>query len=102
MGSVSINDGAWHHFAAVWDGYTGTRKCYVDGALDPSVNLTSDFAPMMMAPNHHLILGARESGQVRSTPAIEGAFVGSLYDVRHVQLSVEPDRGEQPLVHRFA
>ncbi len=81
VGSVAINDGAWHHFAAVWDGYAGTRKCYVDGVLDPSINLTNDFAPMMMAPNHHLILGAREQAQV-PYPGIEGAFNGLLYDVR--------------------
>ena len=81
VGSVAINDGLWHHFAAVWDGRTGMRKCYVDGALDPSINLTNDFALMMMAPNHHLILGAREQGQVPS-PGIEGTFNGLLYDVR--------------------
>jgi hypothetical protein len=82
VGSVPINDGEWHHFSAVWDGWNGTRKFYVDGILDPSVNLTGDFAPMMMAPNHHLILGARESSPVTSAPGIEGAFTGSLYDVR--------------------
>ena len=81
VGSVAINDGLWHHFAAVWDGYTGTRKCYVDGNLDPNINLTSDYGPLMMAPNHHLILGAREGGQV-PTPAYEGWLSGSLYDVR--------------------
>ena len=84
VGSREINDGVWHHFAAVWDGYTGTRKCYVDGNLDPSVDLINDFAPMMMAPNHHLMLGAREPAQVASvpSPAIEGGFSGSLYDVQ--------------------
>ena len=82
IGSVAINDGEWHHYAAVWDGWTGTRKCYVDGNLDSSVNLTGDFAPMMMAPNHRLVLGAREPGQVSSTPTIEGAYNGLLYDVR--------------------
>ncbi len=82
QGAIAINDGQWHHYAAVWDGWTGTRKCYVDGVLDPNINLTGDFAPMMMAPNHHLILGAREPGQVSSTPGIEGAYNGLLYEVR--------------------
>lgn len=82
VGSVPIDDGLWHHFAAVWDGYTGTRKCYVDGTLDPSINLTGDFAPMMMAPNKHLFLGARETAAISSTPAIDGAYSGMLYDVR--------------------
>ncbi|HWQ90606.1 MAG TPA: LamG-like jellyroll fold domain-containing protein, partial [Clostridia bacterium] len=81
IGSVAINDGQWHHFAAVWDGYTGTRKCYVDGVLDPSVNLVNDFGPMTMAPNHHLVLGAREAAAVSLTPGYEGYYQGSLYDV---------------------
>ena len=84
VGSVAINDGQWHHFAAVWDGYAGVRKCYVDGNLDPSINLTNDFGPMVMAPNHHLVLGAREPAQVSASPnpAIEGGFNGLLYDVQ--------------------
>ena len=81
VGSVAINDGAWHHFAAVWDGYTGTRKCYVDGNLDPSVNLSGDFGPMVLAGNHHLILGARETSAVGTTPAVEGQYQGLLYGV---------------------
>jgi hypothetical protein len=83
VGSVAINDGLWHHFAAVWDGWTGTRKCYMDGVLDPSVNLTNDFAPMMMAPNHHVVLGARETAPISGAPGIEGTYDGGLlYDVR--------------------
>jgi hypothetical protein len=82
VGSVEINDGGWHHFAAVWDGHTGTRKCYVDGVLDPSINLTGDFAPMVMSPNHHLVLGGREQGGVSASPGFEGYYNGLLYDVR--------------------
>jgi len=82
IGSVEINDGLWHHYAAVWDGHTGTRKCYVDGILDPSVNLTNDFAPMLMAANHHLVLGAREQSGVSASPTFEGYYSGLLYDVR--------------------
>lgn len=82
VGSVAINDGLWHHYAAVWDGHTGTRKCYVDGILDPSVNLTNDFAPMSLAPNHHLVLGAREQGAVSAFPSFEGFYTGLMYDVR--------------------
>ena len=76
---MSIIDGQWHHFAGVWDGITGIRKCYVDGVLDPNVNLVGDFAPMSMAPNHHMGIGAREA----STPgSFEAWFNGKLYDVR--------------------
>lgn len=82
VGSIAINDGLWHHYAAVWDGHTGTRKCYVDGILDPSINLTNDFAPMGMAPNHHLVLGGREQSGVSSSPTFEGFYNGLLYDVR--------------------
>ena len=79
MGSFPIIDGHWHHFAGVWDGITGIRKCYVDGVLDPSVNLTGDFAPMSPAPYHHVGIGAREQAGVGS---YEGWFPGKVYDVR--------------------
>jgi hypothetical protein len=75
-GSINITDGNWHHFAAVWNGITGTRKCYVDGVLDPNINLVGDTGPMSLAPNHHLGLGVREGG------AFESWFNGKLYDVR--------------------
>jgi hypothetical protein len=82
VGSVAINDGQWHHYASVFDGVTGTRKCYVDGNLDPSVNLTNDFAPYMLAPNHHLVLGAREVSAVAPVPGIESPLSGLLYEVK--------------------
>ncbi|HWH70170.1 MAG TPA: LamG domain-containing protein, partial [Candidatus Sulfotelmatobacter sp.] len=79
VGSVVITDGKWHHFAAVWDGVMGTRQCYVDGVLDPSVNLTGDFGPMNLAPDHHLGIGTREQGNLGS---FESWFNGKLCDVR--------------------
>jgi len=80
VGSVVITDGSqWHHYAGVWDGITGTRKCYVDGVLDPSVDLIGDFAPMSMAPNHHVGIGTREQN---SPGGYESWFNGKLYDVR--------------------
>jgi hypothetical protein len=79
VGSVPIIDGQWHHFAAAWDGITGTRKCYVDGILDPGVNLTGDFAPLSPAPNHHVGIGVREQGGLGN---FESWFAGRLYDVR--------------------
>lgn len=82
VGSVAINDGLWHHFAAVWDGYSGTRKCYVDGILDPSVNLTNDFGPMTLAANHHLVIGGRETAGVSTYPGLESTYTGTMYDVR--------------------
>jgi hypothetical protein len=87
VGSVTIIDGQWHHFAGVWDGVTGIRKCYVDGVLDPSVNLVGDFAPMSMAPNHHVGIGARESS---TTGSFESWFNGKLYDVRIYNYAITP------------
>jgi hypothetical protein len=78
-GSKNITDGQWHHFAGVWDGIVGTRKCYVDGVLDPNINLTGDFGPMSLEPNHHVGIGARESG---GPGGFEGWFNGKIYDVR--------------------
>jgi hypothetical protein len=51
----------------------------VDGVLDPSVNLTEDFAPMSLAPDHHVGIGTREQGNIGS---YEGWFNGKLCDVR--------------------
>ena len=79
MGSVVITDSEWHHFAAVWDGIAGTRTCYVDGALDPSLIQMGDFGPMSLAPDHHVGIGVREQDWVGS---YEGWFGGKLYDVR--------------------
>ncbi len=82
QGAIALDDGLWHHIAAVWDGYSGTRKWYVDGVLDANINLTGDFAPLMTADNHHVVLGAREESAVSLSPAFGGWFTGSLYDVR--------------------
>ena len=82
VGSVALDGTAWHHFAAVWDGHSGTRKLYVDGFLDPGVNLTNDFALYMMSPNHHLILGGREPSAVPPASTVEGTFGGLLYEVQ--------------------
>jgi hypothetical protein len=80
VGSVFVTDAnQWRHFVGVWNGVTGTRKCYVDGVLDPSVDLTGDYAPMTMAPNHHLAIGTRAAA---GDGNYEGWFSGKLYDVR--------------------
>jgi hypothetical protein len=79
VGSIAMEGSQWHHFAGVWDGVTGTRKCYVDGVLDPSVNLNGDFGPMSLAPYYHVGIGTREQGGPGS---YESWFGGKLYDVR--------------------
>lgn len=78
-----LYNGAWHHVAAVWDGYGGTRKLYVDGVLEPAINLTGDFGPFDLAKNHHLILGSEDNNSVVN-PAVgqNGYLHGQLYEVR--------------------
>jgi hypothetical protein len=78
-GSASITDGNWHHFAAVYDGVAGTRQMYVDGVLDPAVNLTGDFGPMANPNQDPLGLGERYTGGNLTPNAYYG---GKLYDVR--------------------
>jgi hypothetical protein len=78
-----VYDGNWHHVAAVYDGYAGTRQLYVDGVLEPTINLTGDFGPFALAPNHHLIFGSQDNNSV-TAPAVgsNGYLGGEMYDVR--------------------
>ncbi len=77
-GSANINDGHWHHFAAVYDGGAGTRQVYVDGVLDTAINLTGDGGPMANPSASPLGLGERYANG-----GGPGAFFsGMLYDVR--------------------
>jgi hypothetical protein len=71
-GTLNVNDSAWHHYAAVWDGIAGTRQLYVDGTLDPGVNLTDDYGPSVnIASFEYLTFGARDLGGVGSfTPCL--------------------------------
>ncbi len=87
-GSVTISTvGVWHHYAAVFDGYSGNRKFYVDGVPDSAINTANDFGPFMLAANHHLVIGAAENNQVPNAnyAAVldsNTGFNGRLYDVR--------------------
>ena len=87
-GSVNINVASvWHHYAAVFDGYSGSRKFYVDGVLDTALTTTNDFWPFMLAANHHLVIGANENNQVPNASYgaafdANAGFNGRLYDVR--------------------
>ena len=82
-GTLNVNDSAWHHYAAVWDGIAGTRQLYVDGTLDPGVNLTGDYGPSgNIASFEYLTFGARDLGGVGSfTPCL-------LNDVRVYRLAL--------------
>lgn len=74
--TISVNDNNWHHFVGVWDGDNGLRSLYVDGML--SHTITGNFAPMGMAANSHMMLGARSD----ESAGYSAWFEGLLYDVR--------------------
>ncbi|MCX6927712.1 MAG: LamG domain-containing protein [Verrucomicrobia bacterium] len=80
---LNVNDNAWHHYAAVWDGIAGTRQLYVDGTLDPGVNLTGDYGPSSnIASFEYLVLGGRDLGGLGSyTPCL-------LNDVRIYRIAL--------------
>jgi Concanavalin A-like lectin/glucanases superfamily len=80
---LNVNDSAWHHYAAVWDGIAGTRQLFVDGTLDPGVNLTGDYGPSgNIASFEYLTFGARDLGGVGSfTPCL-------LNDVRIYRMAL--------------
>ena len=80
---LNVNDNAWHHYAAVWDGIAGTRQLYVDGTLDPGVNLTGDYGPSSnIASFEYLVLGGRDLGGLGSyTPCL-------LNDVRIYRMAL--------------
>ena len=86
VGSITIEGTQWHHYTGVWDGLTGIRKCYVDGILDPAIDLVGDYAPMGMAADFHLGLGVRDRG----TAGYESWFAGKLCDVRIYNYPLSP------------
>lgn len=59
-GTIAVNDGNWHHVAAVWDP-TATNKVslYVDGVLDAAGNLT---VATNTGTGNALMLGRRIDG----------------------------------------
>ncbi|MEQ8552368.1 MAG: BspA family leucine-rich repeat surface protein, partial [Cyclobacteriaceae bacterium] len=40
LGSITVNDGSWHHVAVTHDNVTGKVNLYVDGTLDQTGNIT--------------------------------------------------------------
>ncbi len=78
--TINVNDtpAKWHHFAAVWDQSSGTRKLYVDGVLSHVVSTPTD-QTMSLAPGSHLVLGGRQQS---NGTGFESYFSGLLFDVR--------------------
>jgi hypothetical protein len=69
FGTVSVNDGKWHHVAGTYD---GSRIClYVDGKLD----ISSEADGSVNVNDQNLLIGANAEKPDRN-------FKGSIYDVR--------------------
>jgi autotransporter-associated beta strand protein len=76
--SNSVDDGKWHHIAAVFDGTGSFRRLYVDGVLQAGT--TGNPYPVTFNNLSHLILGATQGNAANDT--ISTFFPGLLYDVR--------------------
>jgi len=90
-----VNDGNWHHFAAVFDGTaSSTRQIYVDGVFQgqrTTIPWTVKFANLS-----HLVLGSTQGTSTNDTSvppvsyqvpdatigATGGFYTGKMYDVR--------------------
>jgi hypothetical protein len=69
FGTISVNDGRWHHVASTYD---GSRIClYVDGRLD----ISSEAAGSIEVNDYNLFIGANAEKPDRN-------FKGSIDDVR--------------------
>jgi hypothetical protein len=69
FGTVSVNDGRWHHIAGTYD---GSRICfYVDGRLD----ISSEAVGSIEVSDYNLFIGANAEKPDRN-------FKGSIDDVR--------------------
>ena len=78
-GTVNLSDTTvWHQYTAVWNGSLGTRQLYIDGTLDPGINLMADYAPFNLPTSYHLLIG----GQQSSGGYPNNEFAGRIYDVR--------------------
>jgi len=72
ISTSAINDGNWHHLAAVWDSVTGQMQLYVDGGLEATTNgpNSSRTAPPSLR------LGSIQAGYAA------GFLAGTIDDVR--------------------
>lgn len=78
VGTVDLADiSVWHHFAAVWNGVTGTRQLFIDGVLDTGINLSGDTGPFATAEGFPLVIGGQANAE-----GLGNQFSGYLFDVR--------------------
>ncbi len=82
--SNAVDDGNWHHMAAVFDGTASFRKIYVDGVLQAQATGTP--YAVTFTNVSHLLVGANQGNVVDA--AIGSFFPGQLYDVRMYNYSL--------------
>jgi hypothetical protein len=82
------NDGLWHHYAGTYtfDGVTGTRNLYMDGALVAS---QSEIGQYVMSAASHLAIGGRDNGGNSYGSYFNG---GSIYGVRIFNTALTQDQ----------
>lgn len=68
-GSTNVNDGEWHHVAAVYNG--SQMRLYIDGKLDAQMNATGSIP----TNNYDVLIGANDQRAGRN-------FEGQIDDVR--------------------
>ena len=75
-----VNDGNWHHMAAVFDGRASFREVYVDGVLQARTTGT----PYRVNFNNlsHLMVGATQNNGANDIFTTWPFFSGLMYDVR--------------------
>lgn len=71
--TIALNDGQWHHIAAVFEGGVNT-KLYVDGQLKRK---SSGVAPMIIKPSGDLYIG-----QDGTNGYMDTRWLGSMDDIR--------------------
>ena len=88
IGSTQVNDGQWHHLAAVYPGggELGTTELYVDGVLES--NITNN--PSTQAVDTSITVNPVTIGR-RTQANTLGYYPGSLDDVRIYDRALSPD-----------
>lgn len=96
-GNSTINDGNWHHIAAVLedDGYPTVNeiKLYVDGVLQTTTCYNyADFPPLVNTANTQTIkIGKRDdTGTIANPPVVY--FNGTMDDIRIYEYALTPAR----------
>lgn len=91
IASVStIDDGAWHHVLAVFDGSNERMEIFIDGVSDNSISVTGSTSFGTGTPRYgYLGVGSKASG-FGGTTGSSSWFQGDLDDVRVYSRAITP------------